>query len=354
MKNLSNLLLELLQIDSPTGREQFLSKSVYHRLEKLKAFQLHQVGLSLCYFGTVDPELPTVGFFGHLDTVQDQQDDPPCIEDGKVFGCGASDMKAGLAVMIRLMMLIEQNQPKYNTVFVFYDREEGPYLENGLEPVLNQLGDDIKKIDLAFMLEPTSNQVQMGCVGGLHGLVRFAGKSAHSARPWQGENALQKSAGLLQRLSDLKPVEVISGGLSFFEVIHATQGSTENRRNSIPGEFVLNLNYRFAPGKPLEQAKEEFLALIQGEAEVEFVDQCPSAVAIENNSLFDSFLQQANCKVESKQAWTDIARLAVYGIEGVNFGPGQPEQAHQKNESVLIAQLQENLEIFSSFLFFKG
>jgi len=351
MKALSATLLDLLKIDSPTGREQALSKDIFNQLEGLDQFTLHQVGLSLCYFGPVKPERATVGFFGHLDTVQNQQDQLPHLEDGKIFGCGASDMKAGLAVMMELMQQAQAVESKYNLVFVFYDREEGPYLENGLEPVLNHLEEPLKSIDLAFVLEPTSNQVQMGCVGGLHGLVRFGGKSAHSARPWQGENALHKSAGLLHRLGELEPKEVKSGGLSFFEVLHATQGTTENRRNSIPGEFVLNLNYRFAPGKPIEQAKEEFLALIQGEAEVEFVDQCPSAVALENNDLLEAFIAHAGCKVESKQAWTDIARLAERGIEGVNFGPGQPEQAHQKNELVELEQVQENLRTFSSFLF---
>ncbi|MDT8446265.1 MAG: succinyl-diaminopimelate desuccinylase [bacterium] len=349
MSDLSNLLLELLSIPSETGREQNLSKFVFERLAAQSAYCCQQQGLSLTYRGPLDPEKQTLGFFGHLDTVQDQQTLIPQIKGDRVYGCGASDMKAGLAVMMSLMQQ-DPAQSAYNLVFVFYDKEEGPYLENGLEPVLSRQK-ELSQIDLAFALEPTDNRIEMGCMGGLHALVTFKGQSAHSARPWQGENALHAAWPLLKRLSEQKPKEVVFGGLPFFEVINATQGTTDNRRNSIPGHFTLNLNYRFAPGKEMELAKQELLDLVGEGPEVLFVDECPSAPVVDENPLFARFLAATELPVQSKQAWTDIARLAVYGIDGVNLGPGRSDQAHQKDEWTSIQDLEKNHRIFSNFLF---
>lgn len=348
--SLSDLTLKLCQIPSETGREQDISKWVFERLDARRDFKLFQQGLSLVYFGPQNSERPTVGFFGHLDTVKDQQTNPAYIEGDRLYGCGASDMKAGVAVMMRLMGE-DPRLSDFNLIFVFYDREEGPYVDNGLEPVLKRFGKELGAIDLAFALEPTDNHIQMGCMGGLHALVTFKGQSAHSARPWQGENALHQAGDLLNRLKALERQEVEFSGLKFYEVLHATQAWTDNRRNTIPGEFTLNLNYRYAPGKSLEQAKAEMIDFIGQGPEVGFVDECPSAPVLEGNPLFERFAEQSSLPIESKQAWTDIARLAVYGIPGVNLGPGRADQAHQKDEWTSIQELETNYQIFSSFLF---
>lgn len=350
MKDLGQLLLELVSIPSPTGREQELSKHLFETLDRLEHYDCQQLGLGLCYFGPQETSKPTLAFFGHLDTVMDQQTDLPHIEGDRIYGCGASDMKAGLAVMVALMERINTQLCKYNLIFVFYDREEGPYLENGLEPILREMGSLFGKIDLAFVLEPTGNQIETGCLGGLHGEVVFAGQSAHSARPWQGENALHKAWGLLKKLDETKRQEVEFGGLKFYEVLSATQAKTNNSRNSIPATFELNLNYRFAPGKSLEQAKEEFLAFVGPEATVRFVDEAPSAPVLLDNQILERFISRFRLSVLPKQAWTDIARLALAGIPAVNYGPGTGALAHQKDEWASLQELERNYQTFSSFL----
>ncbi|HHG74768.1 MAG TPA: succinyl-diaminopimelate desuccinylase, partial [Persephonella sp.] len=121
-------------------------------------------------------------------------------------------------------------------------------------------------------------------------------------------------------------------------------------RNIIPDRFVINVNYRFAPGKSIEQAKKDVLNLVNGEAKVEFTDLCPSGDVCLYNPVLSDLIDEFNLPVEAKQAWTDVARLSLHGIDAVNFGPGDPSQAHQKNEHIPLHNLFKNFKIFQSFI----
>jgi len=93
-------LFELLKIDSVIKDEKEIFHYVQDSLSSLTKFQKHIEGLSIYYTTELDPKKKTIALYGHLDTVPNQQDDKPYIKDGKIFGCGASDMKGGLAIMM--------------------------------------------------------------------------------------------------------------------------------------------------------------------------------------------------------------------------------------------------------------
>lgn len=343
--SLAELTLQLCRIPSVTGDETAIASYLEgHATRILGDSGVRRIGNAVVATAPVQPDRPTIALFGHTDTVKPASDQPLQLTRDRVFGCGASDMKGGLAVMLGLL---EQHRDlkRANLVCVFYDKEEGPASEATL-PALLDSGAVPAGIDLAFCLEPTDNRLQAGCVGGLHAEVTFRGRRAHSARPWHGENAIYRAIGYLERLRALGRREVRYGDLTFYEVMNATMASTENSRNVIPDAFTLNVNYRFAPGKPADLAIRELTDHVAGEADVRIIDVAPSGRVCLDHPMLVDWIRRLKLEAEAKQAWTDVALLTSRGLEAVNFGPGETAQAHQANESIPVAHLEESFRAF--------
>jgi succinyl-diaminopimelate desuccinylase len=161
---------------------------------------------------------------------------------------------------------------------------------------------------------------------------------------------VHKAGTFLQDLEARQPVEVEVGGHVFREVVSVTLASGGRARNVVPERFDLNLNYRFAPGKSLEEAQAEIETLVDGRAEVEFVDRSPAGTVVNSNPHYQRFSQLTQAPETAKQAWTDVARLAEAGIDAVNFGPGRSDQAHQAEEYAEISKLVASYQLFHRFL----
>jgi succinyl-diaminopimelate desuccinylase len=350
MTSLAQRTLDLCLVPSPIGEE----KALCDQLEawacgRFGAANVRRVGHSLVVGDLADPR-PTVALVGHLDTVPAHPGDgPPRIEGGRVHGLGASDMKGGVAVALALADQLDLAALPYNLVLMLYEREEGPFEGNGLGPLFAQIP-QLSRIQLALCMEPTDHEVQPGCVGGLQATLTFTGKRAHSARPWHGENAITKAGAFLAELHTRPRTRVVVDGLEFFEVFSVTLAQGGHARNVIPDQFTLNLNHRFAPGKSVEQAEAELRALVAGRALVEITDRSPSGRVCLDNPLLQKLIAAGNLTVTAKQAWTDVARFGLHGIDAVNFGPGETAQAHQAGESCPIALLDRAYDTLEAFL----
>ena len=345
--SLSDLCLALCEIPSVTGNEEACADFVEARL-RATVMDVERIGQSVVARGPVRGR-PLVLLVGHTDTVPPKPGDTaPHREGSRILGLGASDMKGGLAVMLALAAELGDDGP-YDVGMVFYDREEGPWIASGLGPVLDRCA-WLGSAALAFCLEPSDNVVQLGCLGTLHARVVFAGRAAHSARPWQGRNAIHAAGPFLVRVAARNPVDVVRDGHLFREVMSATLASGGTARNVIPDRFEINVNFRFAPGRSLASAEAEVRDLVAGEAEVEFVERAPSGAVVARNPHLQRFLTLNGNPVAAKQAWTDVARLTAAGIDAVNLGPGISAQAHQAGEYVDTALLTESHAQFRRFL----
>ncbi|MGH8899850.1 MAG: succinyl-diaminopimelate desuccinylase [Egibacteraceae bacterium] len=345
--DLGALLLELLRISSVTGDEGALADWMAQRYPDEPVLR---VGRSLVV-GEASGLRPLVLLVGHLDVVPPTDTDRvPRRAGGRVVGRGASDMKGGLAVAMSCFEDPALRAGLYELLLVAYAGEEGPLEGNELGAVL-AADPRLHSADLAVVLEPTDLAVQLGCLGGLHAAVTFTGRAAHSARPWQGENALTKAGRLLVDLHGRPPRDVVVDGLVYRELFTATQAATGgNVRNVVPDRFTVNVNYRFAPDKSLAQAEQALAELVGAAAEVTVVDRAPSGRPWRDAPLVARFLDDVEAPVEAKQAWTDVARLSAAGIPALNYGPGLTAQAHQAGEYIPEANLHRARARIARFL----
>jgi succinyl-diaminopimelate desuccinylase len=347
---LAKSALQLCEIDSPIGHEAQIADYVERWAKGL--FPSEQIRRHSHSFvlGSLDDAKPTVALIGHLDTVPlHPRAGRPRIEGDRLIGRGSSDMKGALAVMMALAEDLPADKRAYNLAFIFYEREEGPYLESGLGLLMDKVP-ELKKVKFGIAMEPTDNVVQVGCTGSIHAALHFQGKSAHSARPWQGENAIHRAGPFLGELLALQPREVNLSGYSFREVFSITLAKGGLARNVVPDGFELNLNYRFAPGKSVEAAQEDVRKLVAGRAHIEFKDLAPAGRVCADNPLFQALLSTTGLPAAPKQAWTDVARFSVLGVDAVNFGPGETAQAHQEDESTSIGALGVAYQKLAAFL----
>jgi len=362
-QRLDATLLELCAVASPIGEEKALCDVVAARMAPIAnaaAGGVRRYGDSIVVPITRGRG-PRVALVGHLDTVR-TENGPARIAGDRCFGSGASDMKSGLAVMIAVAETLPLARLACDLTLVFYAREEGPFAENELGPVLAQ-DPELRNVDLAVCMEPSDNKIHLGCMGSLHATVTFRGKTAHSARPWEGENAVTRAAPFLADLAARKPEVSVIDGQTYRSVMTVTQARDGGRgRNVVPDVFVLNVNARFAPDRSIEAAEQEVIALVGAarganegadpghRAEVTFTDRSPAALPNANHPLVQRLAASGVRGIEPKQAWTDVARFAQLGIAAVNFGPGENAQAHQKNESTSLALVHEGYAIVARWL----
>ncbi len=284
---------------------------------------------------------------GHLDTVPNWAGGAAARESDRIVGRGAADMKGGVAVMLTLAeRFASSDRP---IVWVFYDREEGPNAANGIHAVLRDSA-LLGRPRVGVVLEPTGGTIHLGAVGTMNADVVFRGRGAHSARPWQGENAISRGVPALARFAARDPDFVDVDGLEFADVVTVTTAHGGLARNVVPDEFRLAVNVRVAPGRSLDAARAEVEALAGTEAEVAWLDVSPAALPHASSPEVRRFAALSDAEIQPKQAWTDVATLIEWGVPAFNYGPGDPAQAHQTGEFVMVAALEECERVLERYL----
>ncbi len=346
-------LLWLCHIPSPTGEEGPICDALVERLARARlAGPIRRYGDSIVVpvtRGTDGEKRPKIALVGHTDVVRTSHDGPVRIEGDRLYGPGASDMKSGLALMLDLAEEGRAPAERVDLTLVFYAREEGPFLENELGVVL-PADEELRGVDLAVCMEPSDNKLSLGASGSIHATVTFKGRTAHSARPWQGENAIHKAGPFLCDVAARAPREVILDGLVYRTVTTVTMAQGGRGRNVVPDELTLNVNHRFSPDTTIEQAQREIEALVAGRAHIDWRDLSPAAPPHAGHPLVARLRDAGVAAVEPKQAWTDVARFATFGVPAVNYGPGENAQAHQRNEWTSVEKLAHGRRIVGRWL----
>ena len=272
---------------------------------------------------------------GHLDTVGVAGMEDPFsarVEDGRLYGRGAQDMKGGLAAgLVAVAQLAKEPRLDGDVVLAAVADEE--HQSAGTRALLREV-----RTDAAIVMEPTGLEVVTAHKGFVWAEVETEGRAAHGSRPEEGRDAIAfmgrvlREIELLQGELDAGPRHPLLGCGS----VHASLISGGQELSSYPGQCRLSLERRLIPGEDsgvLERELHEIILRLSAQ-DPRFRARFAlgySALPLETprETPVARALAQCASKVTGREAsfgtqsfWSDAALLSGAGIPSVLFGPG--------------------------------
>lgn len=211
---------------------------------------------------------PRLIFYGHIDVVPAQGWEAfrPRVQDGKIHGRGAADMKGGIVALLLGLEAVKKKPLKYDiSVMITTDEEVGQadqirFLGRFLEPLSGSY---------FFDLDSSFGSVAIAGLGAIHMDIKVKGKSVHSAMSHLGENAVEKANMLVNALAGLKKevvqrksqidAEPASGLIKMEARLNINMMRGGLKVNIVPDECLLSLDRRLIPEENLETAEQELL-----------------------------------------------------------------------------------------------
>ena len=328
------LTRDLVDIESVSGNEQAIADVIEAALRDLPHLDVRRFGHTIVA-RTDQGHDERVVVAGHIDTVPLNANLPARVDETRLHGLGACDMKGGVAVALR----IAAGMPVTNRdiTYLFYECEEVEAERNGLE-LLSKSHPELLQADFAILMEPSDGVVEAGCQGTLRVDVTTRGERAHSARSWTGVNAIHGAGEVLARLNAYEPRRPVIDGLEYREGLNAVFISGGVAGNVLPDVCTVSVNYRFAPDRSLDEAVAHVREVFEG-FELSVLDSAPAAMPGLSVPAAAAFVEAVGGKANPKFGWTDVARFSGLGIPAVNFGPGDPHLAHKQDEFVPLEQI---------------
>ncbi|MCM3923488.1 succinyl-diaminopimelate desuccinylase [Frankia sp. AiPs1] len=349
------LTRRLVDVPSVSGGEAPLADAVEKALAAVDGLRVERDGdavVARTFLGRPSRIL----LAGHLDTVPLADNIPARVVGGRLYGCGSSDMKAGVAIALRLAatLPVAAAAPtavgalRHDVTWICYDNEEVTADRNGLRRLAARHRDWLDA-DLAILMEPTSGEVEAGCQGTLRAVVTLPGTRAHSARSWLGDNAIHKAAEVLRRLGEYRARSVTLDGCTYREGLSAVRIDGGVAGNVIPDLCRLTVNFRFAPDRTPEGAFAHVREVFDG-YDLELTDRAAGAPPGLAAPAAAAFVAATGRVPVAKYGWTDVARFAELGIPALNYGPGDPNLAHTRDEYVELAAIDEGERLLRRYL----
>lgn len=337
--DVADLTAAIVDIASVSGEERELADAVEEALRAFPHLAVEREGNTVVA-RTELGRAERVVLAGHLDTVPLNGNLPSRVDGDRLYGCGTTDMKSGVAVALRLAASV--TEPTRDITYVFYDCEEIEAEHNGLKK-LAAARPELLAGDFAVLMEPTGAQIEGGCQGTMRVEVTAVGERAHSARAWMGSNAVHTAGQILDVLRAYEPPRPVVDGLEYREGLNAVFIKGGVAGNVIPDVCVVTVNYRFAPDKSVAEA-EAYLREVFDGFQVTVTDAASAARPGLTHPAAEAFVgsvASGGTEVRAKLGWTDVARFAELGVPAVNYGPGEPTLAHTRDEYVEIPLIAE-------------
>ncbi|ALC05510.1 Succinyl-diaminopimelate desuccinylase [Corynebacterium deserti GIMN1.010] len=353
------LTQRLVDIPSPSGEEKQIADEIEAALRALNLPGVEVLRFNNNVLARTNRGLDSrVMLAGHIDTVPIADNVPSRMEDGIMYGCGTVDMKSGLAVYLHTFATLaqaEHNQDlQHDLTLIAYECEEVADHLNGLGHIQTQHPEWLQA-DLALLGEPTGGWIEAGCQGNLRIKVTAHGVRAHSARSWLGDNAMHKLSPIIAKISAYEAKEVEIDGLTYREGLNIVRCESGVANNVIPDEAWMNVNFRFAPNRSVDEAVEHVVDKLglSDAAGIDWAVEDAAGGALPGlgkqvtRGLIDAVGPD---RIRAKFGWTDVSRFSAMGVPALNFGSGDPSFAHKRDEQCPVDQITSVAETLRSYL----
>ncbi len=348
----TELLIEVCSIDSVWGNERALAERLAQRLREWDCDDVALVD-SMPGRPSVGARLRGTGggrslvLNGHIDIYELSNDwtrDPfaPVVEDGRVYGAGIADMKAGTAAALAAVRRIATSGARLRGDIVF--QGVSCHFEGGVGT--RSLCEAGFVGDAAIDCEPSSNTIGIAHRGAAYLDITTHGKQAHTTYKHLGVNAIETMEPILAGLRALEselpyePHEMLPGPPILN--IGTIRGGTKH--NQVPDRCTISIDIRLLPSQDPYDVKARVEAMIDDlrrtvnpeiHAVVEFSEHWLSgprhAYEIDRDAdivrALDTAVRTATGTdpvYEGVPFWCDVVALRDFGVPGVNFGPGDP------------------------------
>lgn len=366
-KNTIEILEDLISLRSDvddTGRnEGAVIDYIVDFFSKLKGWEIEKQEVlpgryNIVATSSLSPELVWIGHMDTVPVVSESQLQARTV-DGKIYGRGSVDMKAGLA----LMLWLAQEKAWKKTAFVFTVGEEYDFC--GMEKFMQAYSNWCPGI--VINPEPTNLRLSTQCRGVCEWKMTFKGKTAHAAKKEQGINAIEKSA-LFVSLLEERLSSYDSPSMKTTLNFAAIQGGVEQngelitRPNMVADTAYATLEARLASNKITKEVLENLANEVATQCDIgissfEYAFLLPPMLEStgEQVDVFKGEVEQAGIALvqdnPSSSGYFEVALAQqAWNCPVILFGPGPVRQAHKEDEYVSIESMEKAQAVFLSYM----
>ena len=316
------LLKKLVEIPSPSGKEDELMEFIVNYLENIGfSPEIDSVKNIILDLGA------DLWVTAHIDTVKELSN---FSFDGEFcYGTGVADDKASIA---SILLALELADSEYFNCAFFVDEEETGFGSQHFAEKRNA--------GRAIVMEPTELRVCSEHWGVVEFSVTVEGKPAHAATPWAGINAVEKTLSLIDQLKEI--------GKKYGAKFNILQiKSVPDSLYAVPHVCYLKAEY-LLPDK--SSILFELLDTLEGYGRVEILEVADPFVSGDVVKILENAVFSAGLEVERSYmpSWTDAVNLHNAGWDTVVFGPGKLELCHTPHERVSIQEVIRAAEVLKN------
>jgi acetylornithine deacetylase len=291
------------------------------------------------------------------------------IDEGRMFGRGASDMKSGVAAFTMAIKAIkESNISLMGDIIAEYVMDEELTGNGTLACVIKGY-----EADAGICCETSSMHVQPGSIGRIWFDINIKGKAAGIQRRYEGVNAIELGYIVTKIVSEFESIRVAKVKHPMYpnilEAIPCMIGQflSGTYHSAFPDNCVLKGSMATVPGEDSPSVKKEFIDYIAKRAceEHQWFETHPPEVVFngyfaepsaipENSPIVETlcenykFIMGEPPSITGRQGAADIRHLNTYGhTPTVIFGPGRTEQMHSNNEWVLLEDYMNSIKVLA-------